>query len=47
MWWCLIALLVMRQKHILLLPQKYMRVVIPLLYLGLGVYIIIKSSCYP
>jgi cadmium resistance protein CadD (predicted permease) len=45
--WCLVALLVMRQKHILLLAQKHMRVVIPLLYLGLGVYIIVKSSCYP
>jgi cadmium resistance protein CadD (predicted permease) len=45
--WCLIALLVMRQKHIQLLAQQYMLVVIPLLYLGLGVYIIVKSSCYP
>jgi cadmium resistance protein CadD (predicted permease) len=45
--WCLIALLVMRQKHILHLAQKYMRVVIPFLYLSLGVYIIVKSSCYP
>lgn len=45
--WCLVALLVMRQKHILLLAEKYMRVVIPFLFLGLGMYIVIKSSCYP
>lgn len=45
--WCVVALLVMRQKHILLLAQKYMRVVIPFLFLGLGMFIVIKSSCYP
>jgi hypothetical protein len=45
--WCLAALLVMRQKHVLRLTQKYMRWVIPFLFLGLGMYIIIKSSCYP
>lgn len=45
--WCLVAFLVMRQRHILLVVQKYARVVIPLLYVGLGVYIVVKSSCYP
>jgi cadmium resistance protein CadD (predicted permease) len=45
--WCLVAFLVMRQKHILLVVQRYVRVLIPLLFVGLGVYIIIKSSCYP
>ena len=45
--WCLVAFLVMRQRHILLIAQKYALWVIPLLYMGLGVYIIAKSSCYP
>ncbi|KFY81199.1 hypothetical protein V499_00025 [Pseudogymnoascus sp. VKM F-103] len=45
--WCLVALLAMRQKHVLLLAQKYMSVVIPFLFLGLGIFIVIKSSCYP
>lgn len=45
--WCLVAFLVMRQKHILLVVQRYARGVIPLLYMGLGVYIIVNSSCYP
>ena len=45
--WCLVAFLVMREKHILYLVRRYMRVVIPFLYIGLGLYIIINSSCYP
>jgi cadmium resistance protein CadD (predicted permease) len=45
--WCFAALLVMRQKHVLRLTQKYMGWMIPFLFLGLGLYIIIKSSCYP
>ena len=45
--WCLAAFLVMRQKHILLIVQRNVRVAIPLLYIGLGVYITVKSSCYP
>jgi cadmium resistance protein CadD (predicted permease) len=45
--WCLVAFLVMRQRHILLAVQKYADVVIPPLFVGLGVYIIAKSSCYP
>lgn len=45
--WCLVAFLVMKQKHILHMAQRYANVVVPLLYMGLGVYIIVKSSCYP
>ncbi|EEA22898.1 hypothetical protein TMatcc_001759 [Talaromyces marneffei ATCC 18224] len=45
--WCLVAFLVMRQKHILKIAKRYARVVVPFLYLGLGSYIIEKSSCYP
>ena len=45
--WCLVAFLVMREKHILSLVWRYTRVVIPFLYIGLGLYIIIQSSCYP
>ncbi|KAK8879282.1 cadmium resistance transporter [Apiospora arundinis] len=44
---CLAAWLVMRQKHILALVQKYVDYVIPLLYTGLGIFIIVKSDCYP
>jgi cadmium resistance protein CadD (predicted permease) len=44
--WCLVVFLVMRQRHILLVVQKYVHVVIPLLYVGLGVYIVVKSLCY-
>lgn len=45
--WCLAASLVMRQKHILALVQKYVDFVLPILYTGLGIFIIVKSSCYP
>ncbi|KAK6500087.1 hypothetical protein TWF481_010444 [Arthrobotrys musiformis] len=45
--WCLAAMLVMKQRHVLQVAQKYACVVVPLLYMGLGVFIIIKSSCYP
>jgi hypothetical protein len=45
--WCLFAFAVMRQKHVLALAQKYIRIVLPLLYVGLGLYIIIKTSCFP
>ncbi|KAK8120932.1 hypothetical protein PG999_005052 [Apiospora kogelbergensis] len=44
---CLAAWLVMRQRHILALVQKYVDYVIPLLYTGLGIFIIAKSECYP
>ncbi|KAF7157313.1 hypothetical protein CNMCM5623_001436 [Aspergillus felis] len=45
--WCLVAYLIMKQRHILRMAEKYASVVVPLLYVGLGVYIIVKSSCYP
>lgn len=45
--WCLAAWLVMRQKHVLALAQKYVDYIIPVLYTGLGIFIIIKSECYP
>jgi cadmium resistance protein CadD (predicted permease) len=45
--WCLVAFVVMKQKHILFVAQKYADVVVPFLYVGLGIYILIKSSCYP
>lgn len=44
--WCLVAFLVMKQKHIRNVAQRYARVVVLFLYVGLGVYIIVKSSCY-
>ncbi|KAK8023173.1 hypothetical protein PG991_007054 [Apiospora marii] len=44
---CLAAWLVMRQKHILALVQKYVDYAIPLLYTGLGIFIVVKSECYP
>ena len=45
--WCLAAFLVMKEKHILVLAQTYVRVVIPFLYIGLGMHIIVNSSCFP
>lgn len=45
--YCAVAWLIMKQKHVLRLAQKYVHFVIPLLYVGLGVYIIVKSHCYP
>ena len=45
--WCLVAFMVMREKHILSIAKRYMHIGIPFLYVGLGLYIIIKSSCYP
>ncbi|KAJ5358784.1 uncharacterized protein N7496_011197 [Penicillium cataractarum] len=45
--WCLVAFLIMKQKYILLLAQKYADIVVPFLYVGLGVYVVVKSSCYP
>ncbi|KAF3250146.1 hypothetical protein TWF217_008622 [Orbilia oligospora] len=45
--WCLIAFLIIKQRHILLVAQKYAGVVVPLLYVGLGIFIVIKSHCYP
>jgi cadmium resistance protein CadD (predicted permease) len=45
--WCFAAWLLMGQKHVLRLVEKYMNWVIPFLYMGLGIYITIKSDCYP
>ena len=45
--WCLVAFMVMREKHVLSMARKYMHIGIPFLYIGLGLYIVIKSSCYP
>ncbi|KFY46245.1 hypothetical protein V494_00530 [Pseudogymnoascus sp. VKM F-4513 (FW-928)] len=45
--WCLIAFLIMKQKHILRVAEKYATFIIPFLYLGLGIYIVVKSDCYP
>ncbi|KUJ20006.1 uncharacterized protein LY89DRAFT_666835 [Mollisia scopiformis] len=45
--WCLVAWLIMGQKRVVRLVKRYMSMVIPFLYLGLGVYITVKSSCYP
>ncbi|KAF9774623.1 hypothetical protein IL306_007346 [Fusarium sp. DS 682] len=45
--WCLAGWLIMKQKHILHMAQKYSRRLIPLLYVGLGIFIVINSECYP
>ena len=45
--WCLAAWLVMQQKDVLRLAEKYASFVVPVLYLGLGVLIMVKSKCYP
>lgn len=45
--WCLVAYLIMGQKRFLHLVQKYIHWVIPFLYIGLGIFIIVKSECYP
>ncbi|KAJ6782049.1 hypothetical protein PWT90_03867 [Aphanocladium album] len=45
--WCLAAWLIMKQKHILMVAQKYAEKFIPFLYMGLGVFVIVKSHCYP
>ncbi|KAL9041449.1 MAG: hypothetical protein Q9214_004107 [Letrouitia sp. 1 TL-2023] len=45
--WCCVAFLIMKQKHILRIAQKYASFLIPFLYIGLGIYIVVKSDCYP
>lgn len=45
--WCLAAYLVMKQRHVLKLAQKYADYVVPFLYMGLGIYIVVKSDAYP
>jgi cadmium resistance protein CadD (predicted permease) len=44
--WYFLAWLVMQQKDILRLVEKYASFVVPLLYMGLGVYILVNSGCY-
>jgi cadmium resistance protein CadD (predicted permease) len=45
--WCLVAFFIMKQKHILALAEEYASFVIPFLYIGLGIFIVVKSDCYP
>lgn len=45
--WCGIAWIIMKQKHILWVAQRYAHMVVPFLYIGLGIFIIVKSDCYP
>ncbi|OAA82027.1 Cadmium resistance transporter [Akanthomyces lecanii RCEF 1005] len=45
--WCAAAWLTMKQRHILMVAQKYAEKIIPFLYMGLGVFVIVKSDCYP
>lgn len=45
--WLLAAFLIMKQKHILRIAQKYSGYLIPFLYMGLGIFIIVNSECYP
>ncbi|PVH99789.1 hypothetical protein DM02DRAFT_614774 [Periconia macrospinosa] len=44
---CLVAFLIMKQKHILRIARKYAHFIIPFLYIGLGIFITVKSECYP
>lgn len=45
--WCLIAFLVMKQRHVLKLAQRYAEYLVPFLYMGLGIYIVVDSDAYP
>lgn len=45
--WCLAAWSLMGQRHVLRLVEKYMQWVIPFLFIGLGIYITVKSDAYP
>jgi cadmium resistance protein CadD (predicted permease) len=45
--WCFVAFLIMRQKHILRLTERYAHFLVPFLFIGLGVYIVVNSGCYP
>ena len=42
-----LAFMILKQKQILRMAERYMDKLIPLLYIGLGAYILVKSSCYP
>ncbi|KAK6528485.1 hypothetical protein TWF281_009726 [Arthrobotrys megalospora] len=45
--WCLIGFLIIKQKHVLAIAQKYAGRLIPFLYIGLGIFIVVESGCYP
>ncbi|KAF7420924.1 hypothetical protein PC9H_011443 [Pleurotus ostreatus] len=45
--WCLAAFLLIKERHILAVLQRYSPYFIPLLYIGLGIFIIVNSDCYP
>lgn len=45
--WCLMGYLFVKQKYVLKIMQKYVHMVLPFLYFGLGIYIIVNSECYP
>lgn len=45
--WCLIAYLLMNERHVLRIAERYATFAIPFLYIGLGIYIVVTSDCYP
>ncbi|KAI0551336.1 cadmium resistance transporter-domain-containing protein [Xylaria curta] len=45
--WCLVGFLIIKQRHILAIIEKWVGWLIPFLYMGLGVYIVVKSNAYP
>jgi cadmium resistance protein CadD (predicted permease) len=45
--WCLVAWAVMQQRVVLSFAEKYAGWVVPNLYVGLGVWIVVRSGCYP
>jgi cadmium resistance protein CadD (predicted permease) len=44
--WCFVAWAVMQQGCVLSLAEKYAGWVVPNLYVGLGVWIVVRSGCY-
>jgi cadmium resistance protein CadD (predicted permease) len=44
--WCTVAYFVINQRHILRIAQKYIHWIMPFLYVGLGIFIVVKSECY-
>lgn len=45
--WLLLAFLVMKQRHVLGVARRFAKRVVPFLYLGLGIWIVVRSKCYP
>ncbi|KXJ93579.1 cadmium resistance transporter, partial [Microdochium bolleyi] len=45
--WCLVGWLLIRQRHVAKLAEKYVAKLIPFLYMGLGTFIIVESKAYP